>query len=218
MTLQTAALFFSLLGALPVFALTPATSAQSHQQLREYYQSGKYHNDVEAKIAEAKDYLDRQLENPRPNRLAIVFDIDETALSNYKDLERLSFTRNTQALTGAYMQGNSAALLSTLNLYQHAIDHGVAVFFISERPNTPELLAITVRNLKSAGFEQWEELLLKPIDNDRQTDQVFKANARKHIALQGFEIILNVGDQESDLKGGYAEVKVKLPNPFYEKA
>ena len=62
------------------------------------------------------------------------------------------------------------------------------------------------------------DYLLKPIDNDQQNDQAFKANARKHIALQGFDIILNVGDQESDLKGGYAEVKVKLPNPFYERA
>ncbi len=218
MTLKIATLCLSLLGALPVYALTPAAPTSTHQQLREYYQSGKYHNDVELKINEAKDYLDRQLESQRQNRMAIVLDVDETALSNYKDLERLSFTRNAQALTGAYMQGNSAALLSTLSLYQHAIDHGVAVFFISERPNTPELLAITDRNLKAAGFEQWEELLLKPIDNDQQNDQAFKANARKHIALQGFDIILNVGDQESDLKGGYAEVKVKLPNPFYERA
>ena len=31
----------------------------------------------------------------------------------------------------------------------------------------------------------------------------------------GFTIILSVGDQESDLKGGYAERTFKLPNPVY---
>ncbi len=27
--------------------------------------------------------------------------------------------------------------------------------------------------------------------------------------------LLNVGDQDSDLEGGYARNRVKLPNPFY---
>lgn len=31
----------------------------------------------------------------------------------------------------------------------------------------------------------------------------------------GFRIIVNVGDQESDLAGGHAERAFKLPNPFY---
>jgi HAD superfamily, subfamily IIIB (Acid phosphatase) len=30
---------------------------------------------------------------------------------------------------------------------------------------------------------------------------------------EGYTIILSVGDQESDLKGGYAERVFKLPNP-----
>ena len=220
MNVKLIAVLLSLLGTFPCLAAQSAPSAPtpSRDQLREYYQSGKYHNDVESKISEAKEYLDRQLENPRQNRLAVIFDIDESALSNYKDLERLSFTRNPQALTGAYMLGTAEPLLSTLSLYEHALARGVAVFFISERPNTPELLAITVKNLKSAGFEQWEELILKPLDNDELSMQAFKTQARRHIAMQGFDIILNVGDQESDLKGGYAEIKVKIPNPFYERA
>ena len=31
----------------------------------------------------------------------------------------------------------------------------------------------------------------------------------------GYLIILNVGDQESDLTGGFADRTFKLPNPFY---
>jgi predicted secreted acid phosphatase len=218
MNIKIAAILVALLFPLSCLAAQTPAHTTSHEQLREYYQSGKYHNEIERKITEAKEYLDRQLENPRQNRLAVVFDVDETVLSNYKDLERLSFTRNSQALTGACMLGAAEPLLSTLSLYEHALAQGVAVFFISERPNTPELLAITVKNLKAAGFEQWEELILKPLDNDEISMQAFKTNARRHITMQGFDIVLNVGDQDNDLKGGYAEVKVKLPNPFYERA
>ena len=32
---------------------------------------------------------------------------------------------------------------------------------------------------------------------------------------QGFLIIANLGDQASDLAGGYAERAYKIPNPFY---
>jgi hypothetical protein len=43
----------------------------------------------------------------------------------------------------------------------------------------------------------------------------FKAPKRREIEAQGYEIVLNMGDQESDLEGGYAERTFKLPNPFY---
>jgi hypothetical protein len=42
-----------------------------------------------------------------------------------------------------------------------------------------------------------------------------KAPARAVIERQGFTIIANIGDQQSDLEGGYAEMTFKVPNPFY---
>jgi predicted secreted acid phosphatase len=43
----------------------------------------------------------------------------------------------------------------------------------------------------------------------------FKALTRKHIQDLGYTITLNVGDQWSDLQGGFAERILKLPNPTY---
>jgi hypothetical protein len=44
----------------------------------------------------------------------------------------------------------------------------------------------------------------------------YKSGARKAIVDAGYRIILNVGDQFSDLKGlPAAEYSVKLPNPLY---
>jgi predicted secreted acid phosphatase len=44
----------------------------------------------------------------------------------------------------------------------------------------------------------------------------YKAFTRKHIEeADGMDIVLNVGDQFSDLQGGYADQSLKLPNPTY---
>jgi predicted secreted acid phosphatase len=43
----------------------------------------------------------------------------------------------------------------------------------------------------------------------------YKALTRKHIEDLGYTVTLNVGDQWSDLQGGYADHTLKLPNPTY---
>jgi acid phosphatase len=43
----------------------------------------------------------------------------------------------------------------------------------------------------------------------------YKAAARARLAAEGRVIVANIGDQESDLAGGYAERTFKLPGPFY---
>ncbi len=43
----------------------------------------------------------------------------------------------------------------------------------------------------------------------------YKAYTRKHIESLGYDIALNVGDQYSDLQGGFADSTLKLPNPTY---
>lgn len=216
-TIFRSTLFILLLIALPIEAKinNNLSNYPQNQQLREYYQSGKYFKDLELALGEAKTHIQRQAENSRSNRLAIVLDIDETALSNYHDLERLYFTRNSQALTGAYMLAGAEALAPVLDLYQEALANEITVFFISERPNTPEIMSATANNLRRAGFSEWGEVILKPIDND-ESIQEFKTKARKHIIAQGYDILLNIGDQNMDLQGGFAEIKVKIPNPFYE--
>jgi transcriptional regulator with XRE-family HTH domain len=57
---------------------------------------------------------------------------------------------------------------------------------------------------------------LRPKEDKGKTVAKFKSSARRKIADQRYDIILNVGDQLSDLNGDpAAELSVKLPNPFY---
>lgn len=43
----------------------------------------------------------------------------------------------------------------------------------------------------------------------------FKAPERKKIQDAGYTILFTMGDQQSDLDGGFAERTFKLPNPVY---
>lgn len=192
-----------------------AATPSQNSTFQQYYDSGAYFKEIDQKLLEAKDYLARQLQVKRQQPLSIVLDIDETALSNYLNLKRLMFTQNPQALAAAYLMADAPALPAILNLYQFAIQNQIAVFFVSERPASPEITVMTVKNLRTAGFLQWTELILRPLDKDDLSVEAFKTQARQQIIAKGYDIILNVGDQLVDLNGGYAEVKIKLPNPFY---
>ena len=82
----------------------------------------------------------------------------------------------------------------------------------SENPN---LKKATEKNLNLAGYHHWTGLYLRP-DDDKQTSIIpFKVGSRAEISKQGYTIITSIGDQQSDLKGGYAEKMIKLPNPYY---
>jgi acid phosphatase len=89
---------------------------------------------------------------------------------------------------------------------------GVAVFFISGRP--PALRRATERNLREQGY-QWDEVIVFPEGARFASAVDFKVPERRKITERGYTILLTMGDQESDLAGGYAERTFKLPNPVY---
>lgn len=199
----------------PLYAKKSPTTPPQPSELKQYYDSGKYLQEVVKKTTEAQEYLDSQLRYARKGQLAMVLEVDETALSNYAALERMQFTQNGQALASTFMLGQGTPISPILALYEHALKNKIAVFFVSSRPNTPEMIDATVKNLKAAGYHDWQELVLMPVENSPATIADFKTHARRHISAQGYEILLNISSHEPDLLGGYAEIKVKLPNPFY---
>jgi len=153
---------------------------------------------------------------------AIVLDIDETSLSNWPAYRINGWARITNGpcdlqkgpcgVRAWQAMAQSKAIAPTLALARRAHELGVAIFFITGRP--ARLQEATERNLKEQGFE-WTAVILKPDDTTLPSVADFKVPERRKITEQGYTIILNLGDQESDLKGGYAERSFKLPNPVY---
>jgi predicted secreted acid phosphatase len=183
-------------------------------QLIAYHDSGEYAADIAAVNAKALAYLQKRVAEKNPSeKLAVVLDIDETSLSNYPDMVRLSFGGTFADIVRTEDRGRDLAIPSTLAIYQYAKAHGVAVFFITGRVKSSR--AATISNLEKAGYVRFDGLTMKP-DGYREVSVVpYKSSARKEIAEKGYVIVLNIGDQVSDLVGGYSERVFKLPNPYY---
>lgn len=176
--------------------------------LTEYHDSGAYEADLTSVDGAAQAYLNEHLTTGKA-KPALVLDIDETSLSNYTGLLASGFT--AAGLVPTAVSGTATAIAPTLALYRDAIAHGVAVFFITGRPS--ELQSITETNLRNVGYsEGWSGIYFKPTEADTEA---FKSSTRKEIDKDHYRIVLDVGDQQSDLDGGYAQRDFKLPDPFY---
>jgi putative acid phosphatase of HAD superfamily subfamily IIIB len=193
-------------------------------ELMIYGCSGRYAQDLAAEIAEARDFVERRAgEVARP---ALVLDIDETSLSNWRvmlanDFEYLS-TGACRIDTGGpcnqrtwELRAQAPAIAPMLALYKAARARGVAVFFLTGRADDPAERAATARNLRRAGYSGWRALILRAPGERKLSAAAFKSARRAQIEAQGYTIIASIGDQWSDLDGGYAERTFKLPNPFY---
>ncbi|OAJ34922.1 HAD family acid phosphatase [Piscirickettsia salmonis] len=187
------------------------------QEIIQYHESGEYEYDVRHIIDQAKYYLTKCIAANKASRhqkkLAIVLDIDETSLSNYSDLKKLGFGGTNLQQEQAEGRADDVAIASTLDLYQFAQAHHVAVFFITGR--TEMYRSATMKNLKAAGYTVWQQLDLKPNDYNKPSVIDYKQSRRQAIAAQGYDIVLNIGDQYSDLAGGYADRTYKLPDYMY---
>ena len=197
--------------------------------MKSYHDSGQYEDDLETVGGRAQNYLDRRVPRirkqarrsckangvkncPKP-KLAVVLDIDETSLSNYRIARGNELHRSDGRAGDEPVRGDLAAIDPTLDLVDDANRKGVSVFFITGRPDIQVIRDKTTENLTSAGYSDWAELILNP--GDAGGTVAYKSGARAEIADDGYNIIVNMGDQDSDLKGGHAEQAFKLPNPYY---
>jgi acid phosphatase len=178
--------------------------------------SGCYWADLDAQTRRAEAVLDRAVASRKPNeRLAVVLDIDETSLSSFCELRREDYGFFLAQMNHWMSTPEAAAPISgTLRLFNKARSQGVDVFFITGRSD--DLREATARNLELAGFKGWKGLALRQGPQKQMATVAYKSQERQKIVDAGYRIVLNMGDQWSDLNGeARGETSVKLPNPFY---
>ena len=226
---RAAVILLFTLGSGCTVASTPAPGSTSSvpslveakRQVAEYVSSGRYDADIAEAVAQARSYLTARV--TRGGKLAIVLDIDETSLSNLPALRANDYGFIVAGPCGDLPRGpcgflawillaRAEPIRPVLELTRQAREQGVAVFFLTGRPE--RVRAATEANLKAAGYE-WTGVVLKPDALNTPSAVDFKAAERRKLVEQGYVIAVNVGDQMSDLDGGFAERTYKLPNPFY---
>jgi predicted secreted acid phosphatase len=203
-----------LIAAVPALAATEPTG-KSAAEIQSYYSSGSWKKAVTKQADKAKAYLAKRTHGRhKAKKPALVLDIDETSLNNYPCLNANGgIPYDGAANVGCVLKYDAPAVKPILSLFKRAKALGVKVFFITARPEG--IRDGTLENLRAAGYKGKYELLLQPNDYAPDSKVPYKSGARKQIQKRGFHIIANVGDQKSDLKGGYSERTFKLPNPIY---
>jgi hypothetical protein len=110
------------------------------------------------------------------DKLAVVFDIDDTVL----------------LYTGQ-------VIFPMLQVFREALKHNVHVFFVTARPEDPDNREITEAQLKVNNFVGYDKLYMMPTEMWRAgLCAKYKAGCREKIA-SSFRIFLNAGDMAWDL-------------------
>ena len=184
------------------------------QDLTVYHDSGSYMPEQDQVAHKAIQWVGKRRQNADPSeKLAIVIDVDETSLSNWPYIMKYDFGHEKYTLHAWHREAKCPVIPAVKQLYDIAIQQNVTVIFISGR--SEKFRSYTAKNLARAGYTKYADLLMTPDNYNCKSLIPFKSSARKSITAKGYKIIANLGDQWSDLNGGYSERTFKLPNPFY---
>lgn len=176
---------------------------------------GCYAKDLDLEADRGIAFLRSHAARKKPGeKLALVLDIDETTLSNYEEMEKVGFAYDAKAFNAWEELARAPAIPGTLRLFSEAKRLNVSVFFLTGRGEAQR--DATERDLRLAGFDGWQKLILRKAGQESSSALEFKSARRGEIVAEGYRIIENVGDQWSDLRGApEAEYSVKYPNPYY---
>ncbi|GHC61181.1 HAD family acid phosphatase [Roseibacillus persicicus] len=193
----------------------PANLSDLKREVTTYAESGDYQGDVAASVASAEAFLTRRAASGQA-KLAVIFDIDETVLSNLPHMKETDWGYQPPVWSKWVARAEAPAIEPVKKVYQTAVDLDLAVIFLTGR--TEDERAATAKNLTSQGMGKYEKLVLRPNKSDAPYEKAvaFKSRVRKNLTSEGYTIIASFGDQTSDLEGGYSERNFKIPNPFYK--
>jgi predicted secreted acid phosphatase len=190
-----------------------------------------YAKDLARVDAEAKRYLDKVAHQGRHHRVkpAVVFDIDDTLLLSLDYEKKNNYGYNSATWAEYVNRADRPEVFGSPALVRYAEKKGIEVFYNSGLSEAQRTAA--VENLKKVGADvnlDAAHMFLKDAANPpaylsgcatpgawKCTTVEYKSGTRKHIESLGYDIVANFGDQYSDLEGGYADKKYKLPNPTY---
>ncbi|GAB5560305.1 MAG: HAD family acid phosphatase [Synoicihabitans sp.] len=203
-------------GAVTTAEPLPLNLSRAKMAVRAYHDSGKYMRDVEQVASWAMDWLEQRAANRAPGeRLAAVFDVDETVLSNYPQMDERDFGYEPDEWVAWVQKSAAPAIAPMREVYRKARELDIAVIFLTGR-HAPAEEAGTILNLERADMGHYERIIFQTTADTAPTAAERKRLRRIELEREGWTIIASLGDQGSDIAGGHAERIFKLPNPFYE--
>ena len=193
--LLTIGLALALAGCAGSVRREPDNLSMLKAELIRYRESGDYERGLADVAKEASRWIEARAERKGAGeRLAVIFDIDETALSNWENMMGDDFGYVAERWHAWVERAAASAIEPVRETYRTARRAGVAVFFLTGRKEKDR--AATERNLVKEGMGDFEALIVRPVSEERASASEFKTAERKRLMAEGWTIIANVGDQE----------------------
>ena len=188
----------------------PVNLTVAKQAVERYYESGCYKKDLSEIVAKTLKHFESV---SAENNATVIFDIDDTLLSDYADVKEISFGYIPKLSHKWIMEADAPVIQETKKLYDYLVGKGFKIIFMTGRKF--DEYDATIKNLKREGLTTFEKLIVRQKHEVNISAKAYKSGNRKQLTEQGYNIVGCIGDQQSDLDGGYAGYAVKLPNYKY---
>jgi len=182
----------------------------SKEEIEIYYESGEYYQNLNEIINYNKKLL---AEYSVPPNSVFIFDIDETSLNNYEYMKQISFGYFPEDWKTWVNSAKAPAISPVKDFYEFLISKNISIVFLTGRSINDH--DATKKNLHDTGNKSYDTLILRQNYEKNISALQYKTSKRKELKEKGFHILGSIGDQESDLEGGFADIKIKLPNYIY---
>ncbi|MGW3044030.1 HAD family acid phosphatase [Kitasatospora sp. NPDC001159] len=167
-----------------LFATALAPSAQASTLPSE----SKWESDVQAVAKPLMSYVQQRLAGSKPSdRLALVLDIDNTSLATHYD------------------PGKPVKPILDVTRYAH--QHGAAILFATYRDSGSR--QSTLNELRNAGYTV-DGLCMRTKSSTGKAE--VKLSCRESFEKQGYTLVANIGNNDTDFQGGHYEKGFELPN------
>jgi hypothetical protein len=174
-----------LIHAVTVVVALVGSSLAVPAQAREVPGKDQWLADTRAAMYGSRAYVGQRVDQGG-GRLAVNFDIDNTSLATY------------------YAKGTAVPVV--LRFAKYARAHGVTLLFNTGRKRGQ--LGGVARSLRRVGYDVKEICGRKAGESLTSSKQ----RCRKHFVAEGYTIIANVGNRDTDFTGGSYERAFRLPN------
>ena len=179
--------------------------------VEQFYENGTYDSLLYSTVKDAKEKIDSIELN---DKSAVIFDVDDTVLSGYEYSKALGFGFTFPTWAKHLNKAEQKAVPHMLEFYNYLKANNIRIVFLTGRDNV--FYESTKRNLEKRGFTGYDTLICRNNSEKELPASVYKETKRKELAEKGYSIIACVGDQESDLKGSFTGMKIKIPNYLYK--
>jgi len=178
----------------------------------DYYLSGSYDVELRGLISPVIEHFKNGTANAND---VFVFDVDETALSNFDVFRASGYKWNAELYDNQLKTESSPAVKPVQELYNVLVEKGYKIFFITGRDYNDFNYTHTYGNLKKSGYTKIDSLILRPEEFKNSTAQEYKSTIRQRLVSAGYNFVGNTGDQWSDMAGGNAGYMVRITNYIY---